>query len=200
MSLARHIENGSFESHSPTIHKNIGSTHGHIRAVPAGSPRAVTIHRASRSVYKRRVQIPLPRCTSAVMDRLQGRFGLPSNAAVIQVAVGLLFHLFEIQQRGGAIEVENSNGNRRPIHPLTFLGTNSFEGTGDEGVIKYQISVDPEQDHIVRGIGEIIGASSVAETVRLAIRILDSVGRCVLNDEHLLATFSDGEEMVMTLK
>jgi hypothetical protein len=158
----------------------------------------VRISYISSEIFKRRVQIPLPESIEDRMVRIQKRFALNSNAAVVQLAIGFLHHLFEVAELGGEVFVESKSG-MRPLHSLALLGDTSSPKSKREIVVKYQISIDRNQDKILRNIGSTIGASSVAESVRFAIRVLDSLGRHVARDEAIVAVLANGDEVLLSL-
>jgi hypothetical protein len=115
--------------------------------------------------------------------------------------MGLLIQLISANTCNNWISVEDSSGNRRDINPLVLLGDTTSGSCGDEeGVVKYQLLLDPEQDDIMRKVASILGASTIAEMVRWAVRVLHAFAHYLKPGENLIMTTPDGEDIVLNLK
>jgi hypothetical protein len=162
-------------------------------------PKVVPIFRPSTEIFKRRVQIPLPRGLDQRIARVQERFGLRSNSLAIQVALGLTYHLIKLQRQGAVLVIEDSQGRRRPLNAFALFG--HFDEALDkiDGVTKYQITIDPDQEEILNYVSDALEASSLAETVRFSLRVLDSLGEYIAQTDQLLGVL-ENEEVLLDLE
>ena len=171
-----------------------------MKNVAVGDDRDVTnFVLASKGSNKRRVQIPLPKSFDSRMLSLQSRFNLESNAAVIQTAIGLLYHFVQIADEKADICIEGKEG-KRPISVFALMGLLADNQLELDAVTKYQIMLDSRQDQILASITSQLEASSVAEVVRFALRILEGIGKSMAKNESLIATRSNGIEMELEIQ
>lgn len=168
------------------------------RVTGDSNSKVVSIFRPSRDVFKRRVQIPLSKGSEFRINRIQERIGLRSNSVVIQVALGLVFHLIHLQKEGATLWVEDSKGIKRSVDSFILFGDfcDEIERKGD--IVKYQIAIDPDQDYLLTYITEALEVSSLAEAVRISLRVLDSVSKNLKKTDQLLARLRD-EDIVLAL-
>jgi hypothetical protein len=147
---------------------------------------------------KRRVQIPLPKAFESRIEQLQARFLLPSYAAVIQTALGLLYNIVELAKDDVSLWIEGETG-RRAISPFAFIGALSKNKREDDAVVRYQLMLDANQNDKLSTLISALEASSAAEVVRYALRILECIGNQIGEEECVVAITSNGTEVELDL-
>lgn len=159
---------------------------------------SVVTAEAIRAQNKRRVQIPLSRFFETKMKSLSLRFGMKSNASVIQLAIGVLYSLVLYAEETERIFIEGNNGNKI-LSPLVLMGIIQEDYQRNNEIIKYQVMLNSEQDKCLSFLIDKLQANSVAEVTRYAIRILDNLSRNMDLGESIILVLNNDKEVQIDL-